>query len=220
MTTEQPHLCKLRAALICRADLARRIERQTETTRGLQQRDAELAKNEQDLVEAESNEAARRLLDGAESAPPNAKRRKEIVAIRTEREPLPAAIVLSSEREAELRKKAAEIEQQIAHNAFAYASTERAKAAQAIKGALDALAPHLVTLAATDAVQRGITSEQPVFSADEFPDEFSGAFVAEKLLKGLTFFIRPEPLTEVQFAKAVAETTAEHVSKLTEGTDA
>jgi hypothetical protein len=206
-------LAELRSLLLAKTAHLQQIERQTSTTAKLEARNAALGKQETDLVEAESREAALRLLDGEDAAPLNANRRKKLLAIKEQKDPLPATIALSQQREAELKIKSDEIERRIARLAFASASELRTNAAQAIKGGLDALAPYIVRMAATDGILRCLTAMQPTLSPDEFPDEFSGAFVAEKLLNGLSFFVRPDLLTSAAFANAVAEETARLVDE-------
>jgi hypothetical protein len=144
MTTEIHGSNEVRAALTANSEITRLLNKQRQTTRSLQERSAALEKKEQQLIQAESHEAALRLLDGEETAPLNAKRRKELVAIKAEREPLPAAIALSQERERELAKKTGEIERRIAGLVFAHASALRAEAAKTIRVGLDALAPRVV----------------------------------------------------------------------------
>ncbi|MBV9569777.1 MAG: hypothetical protein JO056_00865 [Alphaproteobacteria bacterium] len=217
MVTDSRWLSELRSELKAKSAILQQIEKQAGTTQSLQERDAKLGNREAALLQAESHEAALRLLDGEETAPPNAKRRKELLEIKAEREPLPAAITLSQDRETELKKILTEVEQRIAHHAFAAASEIRSDAARAIKDGLDALASYVVSLAAADGLARGITHVQAVVSPDEFPDEFSGTFVADRFRKGLTFFVRPERLTDTAFPEAVADETARLLVTATEG---
>jgi hypothetical protein len=210
-------LAELRRTLLEKAAVLQQMDQQSSTTEKLEERYASLEKQYSALVEAESREAAVRLLDGEDAAPPNANRRKKLLAINEQKDPLPATITLSRQREVELKTKSDQIDQSIASLAFSAASEIRMSAAQAIKGGLDALAPYVVRMAAADGILRGLTDKQPTLSPDQIADEFSGGFVAEKLIRGLTFFVRPDNLENDTFAKAVAEETARLVTQTKEG---
>ena len=170
------------AVRVAEAELAALHEKQAQLSNDYSKAIAEIER----LVAAEQREAGKRLLDGANSAPPNTKRKSRVAALREALGAAQGALELVAERVSE-----AETILQDAHAAhlpdvLALCCSLKLAAADQVRAAIEELAPTFTKMVAAQKVQDAVLGTR--FAVPHGFDEaglFNGSKVIERLFRGL-----------------------------------